>query len=1520
MPLISNIEVANFMNRERRTPYEPTWPHSQFPMLGLNSIINVPNGRGKTTIVKLVLFILAAKKRRIDELRKIHFAPKSSGSFTHVRVQMTIDTEEGASLDLFSGTPLGRQMVFGVYGYSGDNEEYTLYSYIGTFEDCPVQRLDSGNSKRFQLISDKEFKERLHSLPYRFPANERETSADAWRAHAEKWMDLSSIEQQIFYQLNAGGEGKSSYFDVEGRGADFARNVFYERLAPELLHDVMGGHGEEDEKKIEDTIHEKTRQVIHARLRNRDAAKSLELSKRVVEEIEKVCNIAEEMNSAAALCGDQRVKLSVEIGALRDLIVHRPIPGVPTQPPPELAEVAQYIVLCGGVPYIADRGIGMFSGEEPRVVNQRATRHGIQPNELVKSQLIEIACDHGESYVERKQGGGLTTKFYDCDSVISLLSRTETFLPDTDRDTAIAAVEAAFAWSTEHADTNPARVARKEYDNEYQKKTVELNEVLENVKDLQEERISLLKERTTFAGHQTEYQLMQESGLFSEMELGAPEETGRAVHEKARVAGSALEIHRQKVSSLQSVYREWQEFTGKYGVGVSPHDVLAVLESVEKEAMQNLSSLQSNRAELSLKGKSLKSATTEAREEFLRIRSRVERAENAAERAGSYNRWYEGESPEGLESAVRNELRLATADCNSLQKELASLKDRLSSIRQFRERFGLNADPASWLLKRLDLHQALMERRREVGNMVSVNSNDLCALENFSVAPGQFAQNVQDNVGVYFTPLHSAIETMSLDKARKESLLTLFSALLFAPVLPDSEAAETAALNLAQKGLEFPVFVRSDLEHFCAKGDITGGDGAARSLFIGVRTRNVECLLDPAYLEETKKLLRNEGDRLNSKLSLLDKAVARTAHTTTTAQLAERAKQAIESQAEESATAVEAQLGPLLASMERLEARASDEAVAAIKGMLDYTSALQGLSIEELSASLDTAKEQFETAEAAENLHEELLGQINVDIDAASDVARNAGIDKNRQEPVLKRIDGFMTDKEYGPDFIERAGILDEQLNGELEKAELKTRFRFDQAQKFVETGFDRFNQIESRLLVIEEVEPGLSEKKVQLSKRVEELRESILKSNSGVVKIDTVVRRLIRVYRNHRMDGLPDVDLSNNPLFREGSYLRNSDNVDAYVKHTNRLESDIDEAEDRIRDIAKELEAANNRHASAVKDYDRQIERSANDESLKLEEHVIQLLLKAKDNLSYAKRVLSASIANYERDLAANQVAREQLDVEWANISNWLAQFTRRLPSNLDLMKSRFAPKKDQSGNLVSAGFVINATAIGHEDIEDVLHEIVRDIEEYEESRYLQTHTDVKRDAQNSFRREIRKKFYQRVLLEPNIKVFIPSISKVKAIQLDRDIASSGQSVAISLLWIVKMSDFVTERERSHNTISMSLAAKKKLRAIKSQFVFIDGAFSHLSDRALIDDVLGEIANSRGKFQLIVTGHQSDFKPNWQIFPTMLCGREVGGKYVFVDQQKPVEPGTVGSRIGAMSMIRTHVIKPEVTVGPEAH
>lgn len=1515
MPLINSIEVANFMNRERRTPFEPTWPHCVFPLLGLNSIINVANGRGKTTIVKLVLYLLAGQKRKIDEMRSMHFAPRASGSYTHLRVQMIMDTEEAAGMDLFSGTPLGKQMVFGVYGRSGDNEEYKLYSYIGSLEDCPVHHANTDYSKKVNLISDKEFEAKLGAVPYKFPSSARDSTAESWKAYVEKWFDLASIEQQVAYQAKAGGEGSTTYFEVPGKGAEFASNVFYERLAPELLHDVMGGFGEEDEKKIEDTIHEKTRQVIHARLRNAETAKALEQTGRVLKEMQYVCDMADDMSQSATLFQEYRNDISLELGMLKDAIIDRPFPGLPAQPPDESADVAQFIVLCDGKPYLSDRGVGFFSGEEPKVINRRAERNSVMTSQVENSHLIEITCHQKNTDRDER---GRSTKYYCIECSSQLLANTDNFLPEWDRDSAVAMLKCVFEWASSHADTNPAREAKREHDEKFELKKTELDSTNNELTGLSNEKVALLEEVSNLSAHRTEFERMQESGIFTSAELAEPANTGRQAAGDESKAKIAHDLHVQQVAKRKTVFGQWQQFVEQYGTDGDPEKVLADILSEERSAKETQVNCIANRKELTIKVKSLKWASIGAREKHNTLQSRIVAADNFRKQADSFDIWFKGENPEGLEPKVRNELKKSLEDRSRLENELSAIADKISAIKSFRARFGENADPGQWLKNRSDLHEKLRAKKDICFSGLNKLRIELEALEKFSVAPGQFAQDVQDNVGVEFVPLHAAIDSMNLGDTRKKDLLTLFSALLFAPVLRNTDIAETAARNIAAKNFEFPVFVAADLERFCRGENITTGNNTARSLFIGVKTQNVDCLLHPESLENRKKSLRTNITGFEHKHVLMSRGLERTSHTTDVAKLAERASQAIRLQAEEADKKTRGLLEGLSRTIEQLEIRASDAAVESIRAMIEYRKALNGATIEELKITLTAAEEILSKAVAEESFCEEALSKIILDLDAINEEVNKLGINNSQKAPVLKNISAFMADLEYGPVYMDNAKDQGEKLANAFNLASKKVGFRFEEAQLFLEMGAARHDEIRNRLEEISIRIPILDGLKLTLSPEIESMREVSHILTGDIAKVDGIARKMIKLYRKYRMQDLPVVDITGHEMYRSGRFLRNCETVSECIKRLIKLEDEIGAIEDRLEDVSRKLKDAESDYNTATKGYHERLDRVIDDDTLKLEEQELLLLQQAKSDPSRIKNLLNSAKRNYDKDFDANLAAKQHLDQEWSSISDWLSEFTRRLPSNLTLLKNRFAPKKDQNQNYLSAGFIVDAQCINHDDIEDVLREIVRDIEEYEGDRFIQKHNDIRRDAQNTFRKDIRNKFFKRVLLNPSIKVFIPSISRVKPILLDREIASSGQSVAISLLWIVKLADFVSERERARKTVSMSATARRKTRSIKSQFVFIDGAFSHLSDRALIDDVLGEIANTRGKFQLIVTGHEQNYKPNWKLFPTMLNGREVGGRYMYVDPEgQPIDPSKVGSHHGAMSMIRTSVINAEVSDGP---
>lgn len=1519
MPLINKIEVSNFMNALRRNPWQPTWPHSVFDLLGLHSVINMPNGRGKTTLVKTILFLLAGDYKRMHQIRNAHFAPKTQGHYSHIRVQMTMDTEEAAGLDLFTGSPLGQQMVFGVYGQGGENEQFYQYAYPGVLEDCPVHQNNCGN--KIVLIDNNDFDDRLSSIPGRFPTSAKDATRDAWKGFITRRFDTANLSQQITYQINAGAEGKSSYFEVPRSSQEYSAAVFYEHLAPQLLTDVMGSYGAEDERSIEDTIHEKARQVAQARFRSEIRRRELVDTERVLHELQRIGDAAEEMGVAGAQKADCQSKLYIELAVLKNIVVDNPIYGLPPRPPEGLPEITKYLVMVEGAPYLPDRAFEAITGEEAKVINQKAQRHNINSAPVDNSQVIEISCDQKTIRDER----GRESKIYDLSSVELLLHRTESFLPGLYKDSIISDVQRAFEWAKEHGDTNPARMELTTLREKLSAKRLEQKSNIDERESLGKEKIKLFQEQQQVGEQQAEFRRMLDSGLFSAEEMAAPTATGEKAVSQCSKAENAFNVHNQQVARREEVFTLWQRFTRQHP-GDSPQVVMDVLIAEEAAAQKRLDDLKFQRQGLHLKRIGLKEATTAARSTAGTLKSRMKEADDTLFQAQQFETLFQGEDPNGLESRVKADLKSAQDEKTRFSNELARIAEEVKSIAEYQNRFG-STEPGSWLRAQSTLYAHAQKRKDHAAHDLEEARISLKNLHEFSVAPGQYARAVASEVKVPFAPLHAEVERLNLLPARKETILTLFSALLFAPVLQDEDAAATAAKNLAAKGIEFPVFVRSDLEQFCLTGKVSGESDIARGLFIGVRTRSVDCLLDVNLVEREKKHYEEEIAALSKRLRHLAKAVGRLSHETPNARLAERARQALERGVIEEDKELREALASLHQKLPRLEARF--EAINSIKAVLRHRLALAGLTIAELRESLAEAEGCLRKAETDEGTVDAEIDDMTLQVDSASGQLQTASIARRSNEQAFRQISEFIDDAEHGPEFMASAEVVRGVLQGQQETARKRSSFRFSLAQQFVTSGSQRPQEIESRIGEITARVKTLVEDQETLDKEVvaiEELHAHIL---GRVSRIDDIMSSLTKLYKRYRH--LPTgatADLSRHDVYRACSFLRSADKINECIERILKLKPDLDTMKETLSELSGNFKQAEASYDVAAKHFNAEIDRVTGDSTLKIGEHQIYLLGQASSEPTRIRGMLATALSNFEKEKLANETARQELDQEWREMDSWLTEFTKRLPTNLAALKSTFAPKYDKATNkVIKAGFEIGGEVIRFEDIEAVMEDIVRDIEDYEkDNTTLRRDTHARKVLRDSFRKGIRDKFYQRVLQNVYIKVCIPAISETP-LKLGPNIVSSGQGVAMTLLWIVKLADFVAERERRRKTITngqVSISMANKLRKVESQFVFIDGAFSHLSDRALIDDVLSGIMQTRGRFQLIVTGHEPEYKHNFEYFPSFVCAREIGGRYMYVENGKPVHPSTAGSNYGAMTLMRaTQISHPSPageTNGSEAN
>lgn len=1513
MPLINRIEASNFMNSRREDPWRPDWTFQLFDLKGENTAMNMPNGRGKSTLVLSILALLAHDKS-LQDIRKSHFAPQSTGHYTHIRIETYIWVEDESPVDLViqsGGDAGGTPMVFGLCGNSGESASFKLYAYRGTLEDCPIGRRE-GN--RVTLMGNQNFLDKLSVMPGRFPATQREDTRVNWREYVSGIFDMPSIEQQLVYQKAKGAEGSSGYFDVNPpRGRQFAEAVFYERLAPELLVDMMGSVEEyADERGIEDVIHQKVQGIIKAKVRTRKTADDLEKTRRVLEELERIKTRVDAVVVAKADAESKVNKFSLHHAALKAVVVDNPIPGLLRQPPEEAPILIRSMVIQGGKWFLPDRAFELFTGEKPSNVNDR---EGVDKSSTFyadNSQLIDFnVYSFSKENATTSQRGPATT-LYDLNAAMSWLAATTNFKNSFTRASASQLVKDAFDWVEAYGDTNPARIENRQLLEKISTLEGQRTTLSETRNALHQESVNLRNEQQLIGLQQAEYCRMADSSLFSEDELRSPFQTGQKAETDFSTAERALNFHRQNVALNKSSFGDWQEFVAKHGEDADPLEYAEALEEVRGNAE---GALNANRDDLEAARESAKKAKGTAETDkkvFEALAVKAEKIECLRPLVHVFSGRFGSENPEGLLARVKKELSDTEKRVSSITAERASMADALSSLNVFIEAYSKDVDPKTWLDVRSQERTTLSTEISGIREVIKDLKSRRTDLEKASVAPGKVAREVLDFAGTDAKPLHAFVDEIGLPQDRKERVLSMFSALLFSPVYGTAERAAEVASMLATKAIESPVFVSSELAEFCRNANIVYDGSVARTWLVGVRTRPVDCLLDPTLVGREREALDTKIKQANDTLEEKHRRFDALDPEGQEAIVARKAREAIEKGFPAKDGALQDEASQLGEALPRLKDKASEEAGDSIRATIEYRGLLGETSEDDLVEALSQAEEKATLSSELQSRCDEAVQSLTDKREALQAASKTASVNAEGI-PKLKSINKFID--AGGPGFMKTEKIRDEELLRAQQVAEKRKDFRFELAESFVKSGDKRPQEIETRLSDIVPELDNIDKKLIPaMDKSLEDCRESSLALIGTIADIDNFIRELRKKYKDvATAEVIPVAILSEclaeHPLSRAAQDVWLATSVADVVIAILAMRNPLDEIEAST--LKHEVNNARSALKLAKSLLDGEIDRVKTDSTIALNEQMRIGLESSKEEARELIRMIAATTDNFNKSLAANETARTHLDEEWNNIGSWLENFTRRLPTNFSVMQKVFRPTRDStSGAIISAGFEIEARVADMNDVRTVLTSIVDKVEKSEKnSENLGDDEALRARYTKNMRKEIRDEFYKNVILEPTIRVCIPSISR-KPLKLEKGIVSSGQGVAMTLLWIVKMADYVTERELQRQNVSN--AARRRVRSMRTQFVIIDGAFSHLSDKRLITDALDGVKRTRGKFQLVITGHDPNYKNDFSFFPSYIVAREIGGNLMYAESEtrRLLEPEEVGSRMGVMELASFHKLR----------
>lgn len=1511
MSVINRIEIANWLDLTRTREWNPDYRHVMLDFRGQSTAVQAHNGTGKTRMTRAILALLGRDREFTSDARA-KMAPRSAPSCSHIRMEV-LHPHDSAQADLLQRVGEqagGERYVLGIYGYSGDGQKVTFYKYDGKLEDCPVASRDR---HRVTLTTDDVFRRSLRAAKGALI----DPTEDEWLIEIGKHFDRGNVRQIIEYQKKGAGDGTSSFLKVKSKhGERYDEAFFYSVLAPELLVGTMGSEAVEGERRFEDTILISARKIGMALSESRRRQNELAETKRALDAIERVKVAASDVTAARQTYEVRCKTLAGEAAFLRTVVLEQPVPGVPKSSLPgdeRTKAIAAQLKIQEDIWRLPDVAIGAMTGEEPARVNERASRIDRRGVQIARAQAIEIPSGIHSS-------GGQTV-LYSSDLAVGLITTASSFAPGWSKDSALRTLQTAFEWAEAEADTNFPRkqvVSLTRQRDEGRRKYVEVEG---QRKDVEGQLESLHSRQRSMDAARHAYDEMARSGFFSDSDLAAPAKTGALAEEHFQLAEKRFDEHQQRVAADTALYARWNAFLSENGRDANPGSLADEIEAAKRTAVDALEQARRNQKEAERK----RSGITRDLQTETRRRQEIEAAVSrmAAERqqAQRFSVLFPAEAVPGLLERVKRELREASDQKARLEARIAAAEGPLRQLAAFRAAFpGETAVEVSTrrARRRDEMVGICAELEKKYGDVQRRRSE----LERAQIAAGQVEDRILRTAGKEAEPLHAAVLGFELPSDRLRRALTHFSGLLFAPVLATVEEADLVAKVLFSEGIPAPVLVRAELEAFCRDGDIQESDGSAYSFILGTRTRPVDCLLDPDLVEREKRELEEQAAKLKAELAsaLQEKAALAPGHSDT--RLVESARRSEEDRLEEAAAQAVAELVAVEAKLPRLEERASEDSVAAIRGAERYASLGGESRYNTLLAEQEDASRRLNDLESHATEAAAILEHAELAVSNAEALFSRTA-ERASQVQGLRELSRFARDG--GPNFMQTAPGVGAELRKVREHARARTKFQFELAQQRVDLAAGAEANLDSEIR-------KKSDERRDLGEAMEAHRNSEQDAQRGLdewrprsATLDEVARRLTAQYRIAQ-EVLADLE-----VVGDGSGTV-SDELARAIRASIRLDEAEKDDPHTIVELADELradvEALDLRTRSkAIKDAKADLERFRrvlhneirkvlDDQGLRFSSNEKERLDQARNEPKHAEEMFRHLEKQWRDHSKLSQEAHETLEERRRELATTLKNMTIRLQSNFEAMRKAMNWNAEpESGTLDEAGIQIRAVIHSESQTEALLNEIVEMIESDEDHRQKEIEagrSDVipsQERYDETLKEKIRLRFYRGMFSEPEVRIRHPELRAGESYRLDDEI-STGQQNAVMLMLLLKLADFAIERDIR---LQVKDARGRRLaRALAQKVVIIDGLFSNLSNRELIKESLRAMSKVRGNFQLIGLIHHPQYQNDPEIFPNHIVlarmKRGRSGSYVYLEDGKAVPASDLGRHEGEIEPVSLHV------------
>lgn len=923
MALISRIQASNFLDSSERRAWTPDFIGETFDLGGYPSAIVMDNGTGKTSITDAVLWLLS-RDSGLRKKTAPRIAPDSCGYYTHLRVEFVIPDRGPDLLAGMGERVRGEHFVFGVYANREAPKpdaplDATFYWYTGRLEDVPVHVEDPAEDgdPRKGLLSDEDFLRRL-------PSGATVKKQVEWRARMDDFVPWQQLAQLVEYQRRGGGDKAASFYNVTPRSREpFDQAFFRQCAAPEVLKGVIREDTLDDEAaraaSFEMGIVDHASEVVRAKIHTEDKRQRLDRLELAQRDLGHIADAAAGAVGARQTLEDTRIRHGHNVAIARAILQSGQFPGLPltadhlAQFPEREQRILRSVGFRDGVGIVIEAKLVSHYG-----IRQESLSFDRQPATVLPAALTFDQLETSLRYcsldsVERRaqdsvpEQGQLAALVNDVRTVVTGYSRHPVRRRLEEQRRAVGDLEAEKeSLTTRHASlqgeqirlgeafksfgANEAAFARMVASQCFS--DAELTDPAALAPKLEAQRKWADTQLTSHYHQLTELEpqrLHYESviGRFDaarlDEELAALQtalEDSSARHAAAkkchRVALEGIEDLRRRhsllseqtdtaekgVAQLAEQARHLEAVEHRFGSDAVPADIADRLEAELADAEAAMRRLEDEARQVRNQLAHHQRTWDDAGRRLQDTNSRRSALAALAEADHAFRSRFPEYAPDTFEATVEKAIGRMRQEAARLESDLANHRPLVAALDRFLAAQG-DVDPAAWLARAADEREALTRRAIHLEAAIGDSEERLAALAEGGAAPTAVDRNagrLLAEQGIVSRHLADMLAEMSLPAPRRRALLSQFSALLFAPVVTDVDAAERAAMIFAQADLPTPVFLAADVVTWAQDGSFPAmvDDALHHGVLAGITTRKVDIILDPSLIEREKATIEAE--------------------------------------------------------------------------------------------------------------------------------------------------------------------------------------------------------------------------------------------------------------------------------------------------------------------------------------------------------------------------------------------------------------------------------------------------------------------------------------------------------------------------------------------------------------------------------------------------------------------------------------------------------------------------------------